>query len=113
LTFVLLTAGFLHVNAKGISQDISFSGTEVAIKTVFSAVEKQTGYYFVYNEPVLQHTKPVSIQARQLPFREFLDLLFKDQPVNYIIRSKTILLFRKSSAQPAAEAGNKMLDNAP
>jgi hypothetical protein len=49
LTILFLTVALLHVQANGLSQTITFSGKDVAIKSVFTAVEKQTGYFFVYN----------------------------------------------------------------
>ena len=106
LTFFLLTAAFLNVSAKGVAQNISFSGKNVAIKAVFSEVEKQTGYFFIYNESVLENTKVISIQADKIPLKQFLDLLFRDQPLDYAIRSKTILLFRKPPATMPALPGN-------
>jgi TonB-linked SusC/RagA family outer membrane protein len=92
-----MTAAFLNVHANSFSQHVSYTGKNADIRSIFPEVEKQTGYFFVYNEPVLQNTQPVSIRAINLPLTQFLDLLFKEQPVDYIIRSKTILLFRKET----------------
>ncbi|HEY8389229.1 MAG TPA: SusC/RagA family TonB-linked outer membrane protein [Parasegetibacter sp.] len=95
LTVLLLTVVFMNVTAASFSQGVSFNGKKADIKSVFREIEKQTGYFFVYNEPVLQNTRPVSIKAENIPLLEFLNLLFKDQPVDFMIKSKTILLFRK------------------
>lgn len=113
LTIILLTAALLNVHAKGLSQSITFSGKNIAIRSVFAAVEKQTGYFFVYNDPLLKNFKTVTIRAVDIPLRQFLDLLFKDQQVDYTIRSKTILLFRKSAATAAPEAVPADADVAP
>ncbi|MGN6421342.1 MAG: SusC/RagA family TonB-linked outer membrane protein [Pseudobacter sp.] len=102
LIVVLLTAAFVNVSAKGLSQNVSYAAKNADLRSVFLEVEKQTGYLFVYNEPVLQSAKPVSIRASNLPVMEFLSLLFKDQPVDFMVRSKTILLFRKSEIAPPA-----------
>ena len=104
LIVVLLTAAFLNVSAEGLSQNVSYAGKNADIRSVFLEVEKQTGYLFVYNEPVLQNAKPVSVRANNLPLHEFLSLLFKEQPVDYMVRSKTILLFRKSPIAVEAPA---------
>lgn len=105
LTIIFLTAVLLNVYGKGFSQNVTFSGKNVAIRSVFAAVEKQTGYFFVYNDPVLKNLRTVSIQVNNLPLKQFLDLLFKDQQVDYTIRSKTILLFRKSEAISSPGSG--------
>jgi TonB-linked SusC/RagA family outer membrane protein len=47
----------------------------------------------------------VTIQAKGLPLRQFLDVLLKDQQMDYTIRSKTIFLSRKTDAGPAQQAG--------
>lgn len=106
LIVVLLTATFMNVSANSFSQNVSYSGRNADIKTVLEEVEKQTGYLFVYNEPVLQSAKPVSIRASNLPLQQFLNQLFKDQPVDFMIRSKTIILFRKTREEPAPETRN-------
>lgn len=89
--------------AKGFSQNVSLSRNKVSIKTIFKEVEQQTGYNFIYNEPVLENIPPVSIKANHLSLTAFLDLLFKDLPVSYMIRSKTILLFRKQADTPGKD----------
>src|SRR5882757_6580929 len=38
LTTFLLTAAFLHVQARGLTQEITFSGTDVPIQKVFAAI---------------------------------------------------------------------------
>mgnify|MGYP000944106245 CR=1 FL=1 len=110
LTALFLTVILMNVSAGTFSQVVSFEGEKADIKLVFREVEKQTGFFFVYNEPVLQHTRPVSLKAQNIPLEDFLNLLFKDQPVDFMIKSKTILLFRKTGdssrvggSSPAAE----------
>ena len=96
LTILFLTVALLNVHAKGLSQTVTFSGKNVGIKSVFAAVEKQTGYFFVYNDPLVKALGNVNVQADKLPLKDFLDLLFRDLQLDYAIRSKTILLFRKA-----------------
>jgi TonB-linked SusC/RagA family outer membrane protein len=113
LIVVLLTAAFVNVSAEGLSQSVSYSGKNADIRSVFLEVEKQTGYLFAYNDPLLQSAKPVTIRASNLPLQQFLSLLFKDQPVDYMIRSKTILLFRKTSDPVKEEPAKLFIIGAP
>jgi len=96
LTIIFLTVALLNVHAEGLSQTVTFSGKNVGIKSVFAAIEKQTGYFFVYNDPLVKDLRTVTVQADKLPLKEFLDLLFKDLQLDYTIRSRTILLFHKT-----------------
>ncbi|PUZ26752.1 TonB-linked outer membrane protein, SusC/RagA family [Chitinophaga costaii] len=106
----LLLFALLHLCVTGVAQDVTYTGKDVPIKTVFKEVEKQTGYFVMYNGPVLNNIPPVSIKADHLALQKFLDLLFADLPVDYVIRSKTIMLFPKQQppsggTQPAPVSG--------
>lgn len=99
ITIVLLTAAFLNVHAAGFSQDITFSGENVPLQKVLNAIEKQTGYVFLYSESVLAKSKPVSIKVTGLQLKDFLDHLFRDQPIKYEIGRKSIFLSPKSNTR--------------
>lgn len=94
LTIFLLTA-FLNVSAKGLSQNVSFSGRNVSLEKVFVAVKKQTGYVFFYADPILNDAKLVTIKADNLLLEAFLAQVLKDQPLEFTVRSKTIIISRK------------------
>jgi TonB-linked SusC/RagA family outer membrane protein len=90
LTIILLTAGFLNVSAAGISQNVTFTGKNVSLGKVFSSVEDQTGYFFLYPKTVLKQAAAVTVQAENMPLSQFLELVFKNQPLKYYVGSKTI-----------------------
>jgi TonB-linked SusC/RagA family outer membrane protein len=98
LTVLLLTVALVQVSAKGISQNVSYSGNHVSLKQLFEVIEKQTGYVVGYNEAVLAGTKLVNVNARNLSLLAFLDQILKDQPLNYIIKSKSIVISRDNQA---------------
>jgi TonB-linked SusC/RagA family outer membrane protein len=106
LTLVLLTVGFLNVHAKGLSQNIHFSGKNVPLESVFSSVEKQTGFVFMYKESLLKASRPVSIQAKNLPLEQFLSEIFKTQPFDYIIKGKSIFI----SPKPISGSSDRQLN---
>lgn len=92
LTIILLTAGFLNVSAKGLSQNVTFSGEKVPLKTVFQSVEKQTGFLFLSPESVFLSAKPVTVRAENLPLDQFLAKIFKTQSLKYVINGKNIFV---------------------
>lgn len=102
LTSFLLLAACLHVAAKSNSQSVTFSGEKVPLKKVFSVVEKQTGFFVFYNREMLNGANSVTINAKEMVLSDFLTLLFKDQPLNFRIEGKTIVLSRKSLEKIAA-----------
>lgn len=97
LTTFLLTVTLLQVHASARSQSISSSGADVPLKQVFSIIEKQTGYVVFCNKSDLQITKPISFSVQDLRLEDFLNLILKDQPLNYTIEGKTISLSRKTT----------------
>jgi TonB-linked SusC/RagA family outer membrane protein len=95
LTLFLLTAAFLNVSATGLSQSITFSGRDVPLETIFSAIEKQTDHYVVYKHALLKNAKPVSVDAKNMQLTQLLNLVLKDQSLDYVIDNKTILIVHK------------------
>lgn len=74
---------------------------------IFSEVEKQTGFVFLYSREVLANTRPVSIKADHLPLTSFLDEVFKGQPIEYTIRSKSVFI----SLRNTTERSDRSADN--
>lgn len=98
LSAVFLFATFLNVSAEGLSQSVSLTGKNLPLEKVFAVVERQTGYFIVYKMDLLQKAKPVSLQVQQMPLESFLQLVLKDQPLEYVIENKSILIVRKTAA---------------
>ena len=48
LTFVLLTAAFLQICAKGVTQTVTLSLKDASLFKVFKEIEKQTGFGFLF-----------------------------------------------------------------
>ncbi|SCB72120.1 TonB-linked outer membrane protein, SusC/RagA family [Chitinophaga costaii] len=110
LTILLLTAALLQVSARGLSQNISFNGKNVALEKVFAAVESQTDYVFLYKATALTVAQPVTINAQGLGLEAFLSKVFEHQSLTYRIIDKNILISRK---EPAPPVGISSVDSLP
>lgn len=97
LTIFLLIAA-LQVGARGYSQTLTLSLKNAPLEKVFSAIEKQTGYYFTYTRELLQGTRPVDLQVKNISLKEVLDICLKDQPVTYKIIDKVIIIKHEEKA---------------
>jgi TonB-linked SusC/RagA family outer membrane protein len=97
LTFLLLTIAILNVSAHTEAQTITLSGKNITLKKVFSVIKKQTGYVVFTSQVVLSEAKPISVSVTNMLLTDFLDITLKDQPLNYKIADKTIILTRKPS----------------
>src|SRR5687768_14558302 len=97
LTIVLLTAAFIQVHASGVAQNVTIRGQQLSMKNMVAAIEKQTGYVVFCNQEVMALIKPVSINAYRMPLVVFLNSILADQPVDFFIKDKTIVLFEKKA----------------
>lgn len=110
LTVFLLTAACLQLSATGFSQSISLSGNSMRLEKVFSAIEKQSGYFFFYKYKDVQNAIPVDLDLRNVPLRQALELTFQNQPLTYSIEDKTIIVSKKSKSQPPVTVRGKVTD---
>ncbi len=95
LTIFFLTVALMHAHASGVAQSVTLSGKNLTLKQVFADIEKQTGYVLFSTKGTLNDTKPVSVTAQNMPLRDFLNVVLKDQELNYVISGKTIHIARK------------------
>lgn len=95
LTIVLLTTMLTCAYATGLSQSVTFSGKDVPLKQVFTAIENQTGYVVFSNRNTLDDAKTVSISVTNMRLAEFLRAVLKEQPFEFSIEGKTIVLSPK------------------
>jgi TonB-linked SusC/RagA family outer membrane protein len=103
LTTLLLTVLLVQVSARTLSQKVTYAGRNVSLETVFSAIEKQTGYVFFYNSRDMVKAGPVSVTLKDVTLQTALEQSLKNQPLRYVIKGNTIFI-NASAAQLAEEA---------
>lgn len=97
LTILLLTVVFLNVSANTYAQRITFTGKKVPLEKTFSVIKEQTGYLVAYNSSLLKNARKVTVMAQNMPLEDFLQAVFSDQPLKYIIKQNTILVTPKTA----------------
>ncbi len=95
LTILLLTVTLVSAHANTVAQEVTISGSNLTYKQVFSIVEKQTGFVVFGEKELLSNKKTITLSVNNLPLQEFLNMILKDQPVEYEIADKTIFISRK------------------
>src|SRR6185437_1301655 len=98
LTAVLLVSACLQVSAKGYSQKVTLSESDVSLKKVFKEIRKQTGFLFFYSDELLQQARKVSIHVKAAPLQAVLDSCFRDQPLGFEIDGNTIIVDARAPA---------------
>jgi TonB-linked SusC/RagA family outer membrane protein len=66
-----------------------------SLQKVFSAIESQTSYRFIYTNEQLKGEKPLSLSVNKVPVQTVLKQCFQDQPVYYSLEDKFIIVRRK------------------
>lgn len=92
LTFILLTAAFLQVSARGLTQNVTLTLKDAPIEKVFREIEKQTGLGFLYTRRMLQDAPRVNIDVKNAEVTEVLKICFRDLPLTYTIVEQTIVV---------------------
>lgn len=99
VTFLLL-AGSMYVSAKSYSQTVTISARNTPLTKIFKAIERQAGYGVFYDPRFFRDTKPVSIDVKDASVEKVLQEALKDQPFEYTIENKTIIISRKRPTPP-------------
>jgi hypothetical protein len=95
-TFLLLIA-CLQVSAAGLAQTISLAEKNASLLSIFEAINRQTGYEFLYDADVLAGANPVDITVTNATLEEVLSICFKQQPLTYVISEKTIVVKQREN----------------
>lgn len=91
-TGILLFLFSMHVSAHSVAQQVTLKTQNVSLKEVFQELNKQTGYYFIYNENTVKSTTPITVNLQNVSLKAALDDVLDDLPLSYKIKGKTIIL---------------------
>ncbi len=119
LTFILMTVTLMNVYSNGYSQKVTLSGKRVPLENFFSTIKEQTGYVFFYNEALLKTANPVTVRAVDAELSDVLKKMFHNQPLDYSMENKTIVIGEKgfmsgqskSFADQLADIRGKVVDS--
>src|SRR5947207_3422587 len=81
LTTIFLLAACLQLAARGYGQKITLSQSNVSLKAVFRAIEKQSDYQFFYKDRLLREARNISIKVTNASIEEVLAICLHDQPL--------------------------------
>jgi len=104
LTTFLLIVSLLQVSAASLAQKITLNEKNASLEDVFKEIKKQTGYDFVYTGKLIAKANPVTVQLDQATVDEALRACFVNQPLDYTIDEKTIIVKEKQIINPLRPA---------
>ncbi len=85
---------------------VSISGKDLSLEKIFTDIRQQTGYSVFYTKATLEKAKLVSVDVKNMPLTEFLDYIFRDQPLEYTIENKTVMVIprKMNTGSPGVSA---------
>lgn len=97
LTIALLLIACLQVSAKGWSQErITLKMTEVEIKKVLIAIEKNSDYRFLFTDDAIKGKPRVSLDVVKASLNEVLDKILANTGVGYKVLGTNLVVIKES-----------------
>lgn len=93
----LVLSIMLCVGAACMAQNVTVRAVDRPAPAVFRTIVGQTGKNFVYSSELLKDMR-VSVNVKDKPLKQALDLIFRDTDIEYEIKGKNIILRRKPRA---------------
>ncbi|PUZ29769.1 TonB-dependent receptor [Chitinophaga parva] len=91
LIYYLPTIAWTQVNG------ITYSVKNEPLEKVLNDLRKQSGYVFFYTYAALEKAGQVTLNVKDADLKDVLDLCFKNQPLTYTIKDKTVLIQLKEN----------------
>lgn len=95
LTVLLITIALMQVHATGHAQTVTLSRQHTSLEKIFREIRKQTGYTFLYTDEQLAAVGKITLQVKDAPLQEVLELCFRNQPLTYSVENRIIIVKRR------------------
>lgn len=96
----LLLLVVLFVSFSVEAQTFSLSLQRTPLTTVFSKIEQDSEFRFLYTEELLAQSLPVSFTVKNASLSTVLELSFRDQPLTYVKEGNHIIIRKKIIEKP-------------
>lgn len=100
IAIFLLLAGSFNLSAQ--NRKVTLSLEKVSLRQLFSEIEKQTDYKFLYREIILDDKKDISIKVTGKEVPAVLDQVLPSKELQYKIQDTNINIVRKITASAGA-----------
>jgi len=120
-TAIFLFAAFLNVSAGGYAQRITLVAKNAPLEQVLKKIKEQSGFHLVYRDEWMAESKLVTVSFKDVSLQDALNECLKDQPLDYSLVEKTIVLKEKPPAKkiniptnipaPLAEVSGQVMDD--
>lgn len=90
---ILFIIALLAAGSKSAAQHVTISRSNVPLEIVFKEIRKQTGYSFIYRNEWIQKLGKISIDVKDVPLSQVMDICLEGKPFAYNIENKIITIY--------------------
>lgn len=93
ITTLLLTVNLLNISALSFSQKekVSMSLHNATMKEMFTMIEKQTNYKFLYRDDILQNI-PITLSANEIALEDILNQAFENSNNKFVVLENNLIV---------------------
>ncbi|GAA4800394.1 TonB-dependent receptor [Olivibacter ginsenosidimutans] len=106
LTILLIVIFSLNASTKVLSQ-ITIRAEYAPLEDIFSQIEKQSGYHFFYKIKSIKEAS-ASVNIQNAPVQDALKSVLKDQPFEFAIVDKTVVIKAKKANEGTDLIGQQL-----
>lgn len=94
LTTILMIVSLFQIQANTYSQNakVTLDLENVTVEEVFSEIEAQSKFRFLYNHEKLDVNKKVSVKVEKMAISDVLESIFKNTDIYFLVKRKQIIL---------------------
>src|SRR5690625_1816701 len=107
LTFLIILLTTLNAVSMGVAQTVDLQLKNSTLENAFSSIKEQTGYRFIYKESVIKDVPRLSVNLKDKSLEVALQILLKNQPLEYQIHEGTVVIKSRAEAEATVETSIK------
>ena len=96
----------LLMGSNSLSAQIKLKENKATLESVLTKLRNQSGYDFFFDRQEIKKAMPVTINIQDQSILEALNTIFKNQPFDYTVSDKTIIIRPRNNTPPSAGASN-------
>ncbi len=113
LTAFLLMAACLHVTARTAGQTVTLKVRDAPMRQVFREIQIQTGLNVMVDEALLDRTGKVTLDVKDMPVSDVLNICLKNEPLSYSITDGRIVVRPTPDLRPSPDPAPPVADVPP
>lgn len=111
-TIVLAALVFAQLGMAAFAQRVSIKRKGITLSQVFNEIKRQSNADFFYNESLVKSGTTIDIDMQNATIQEVLDYVLRNQPLQYTIDNKTIVITPKTESirQQKVQVRGRVMD---